>query len=258
MTLSKKAKDLYLVGGGFSQDARTVFDLMDTEPPSSLKVIMATGIDALVANGDWDNMNSLLIVLDTLNNSLINWKGGTNAVAINSPVFTAFEAITFDGATNHIDTQISSGIVDDNYSGVYINQTSQTGNNRALFGARASTRFYFIRAVSGIIQSRNHLAGIITMQGSNAWLSDGYYSHTRRSLTDHEAFINGISVGTDTTLKTNQTNTFIFIGAYSNVGSPTEFWAGGISGYIRGNSSVDDLFVHTTLKTMIDDIRLLA
>lgn len=253
--LTRRVRDWWLVPG-FSAETRTVLALMDTDPPNALKYIMDKAIRDLVRNGDFVNIIQLLVVLDTFNNSLTDWKGNQDAIAVLSPVFDAYDSIAFNGTTNYVDTQITANARDNNYVGLYVNDASSAGGTRNAFGARSAGRRINVFQEGGSVKFENY-AGSPLVGAAGDILADSYYSNRRSASDARELRKNGIQLAGDADVSTGTIVRQIWIGGQNN-GVIQNPWDGSMSLYVSGNKDIDDAFVYATFKTMIDDIRALG
>lgn len=133
----------------YGAEACAVFALMDTDPPTYLKEALATFIQAEVLNGNFALYEQFTFwAMDTLANSVKDWIGAQDVLAVNSPTHTpiteshsGFAGFDFNGVDQYIDSQWQVNTFSDkNNSGarayVFSNVT-----DTALFGARQSSRF---------------------------------------------------------------------------------------------------------------------
>lgn len=244
-----------LMEDNFSSTAEVVFRLMDTPLPLIVKTIMAPAIDLLVASGDWDNINQLLVLLDTLNNSLTDWKGNQNALVVASPVFTAYTEIRFNGLTNYVNTQKTNNGRFNNYGGLFT-RTGSSGGSPAPFGARSGGPNWKLAQSASALRTFNHDGSGMSFVSSI--VANTYFSIVRSSDTARDLRKNGVSQVSDAQVTSGTTTHNTFIGCINNAGTAANFWAGGMRLYIDGNKDLDDLFVYNTIKTMLADILALA
>lgn len=246
---------------GFSSEAQAVFDLMDTDPPTALKIIMATAIDEMVTDGNFAELGQLLVVLDTSANSLIDWMGNQNAIAVNSPVFDAFDFWEFDGATNYVDTQMannanpamSQNSID---AGAFVVSHDTPSGTEMIFG-RTTGGEHQIFSNGAVIGYAANTTGNTTDATEGSFASNSLYSVRRVESANHLLFKNGVQVDTGARASVALLALDNFWGA-RNAGAAANFWGGKMALYYAGSGVINNLNLFNTLNTMITDIAALG
>lgn len=245
-------------GDIFSLDAQAVFDLMDTELSNALKLIISTFVDSQVLSGNWALINQFLVVLDTENNSLIDWTGTQNALAVNSPTFTAYTKFQFNGSTNYVNTQKAPGTLNDNYVGLFIGNTGSSGGSPNPMGSEtAFNRRYRYGSGGGAIRAWNHSNQVLSVTSS--WAENSYFSQLRTSSTAVDFRKNGSSLISGSKTVGFHSSVHIYIGGYNlNNSLGANPWPGSMFAFINGQGTIDDTNLYDNLKIMKTAINALA
>ena len=195
MVLSKKQKEWWI--SGFSADAQDAFDLMDNDPPPTLKFFMAQLIDSQVESGNWDLFDFIQMQrIDTAGNSVINWIGNySNGLFVNGPTFATMDGVTGDGVTESINNQYNPnvdstvGVGQNNLQvGVYCLENFDVGNLNFLFGL---VGVVFLRLGQGIAPELLHNMNDATLNSSGAslLLDDRLYTLRRTEAAGYDVLV---------------------------------------------------------------------
>jgi len=258
MTLSKKQNDWWTTG--FSAEAQAVFDLMDTDPPKDLKRVMAIGIDEMVADGNFAELGQLLVVLDTSANSLIDWIGNQNALAVNSPIFDAFDFWEFNGTTQYINTQLTPSVntrATQNSAdyGVFVVSHDTPSGTEVIMGERTNaSRNVTVASTGAAITTQVHQQVGLSDATEASFASNSLYSGRREDSANVELFKNGVQVDSGAIVSTIQGVRPIYFGARNAVGTADLFFGGKLACYYAGSSIINNLNLFNTLNTMITAI----
>ncbi len=252
---------------GFSETVQGVFNLMDTDPsPIELKNIMATAIDALVDSGDWDEIEQLMAVLDTSANSLIDWIGTQNFLAVASPTFDPYDFWEFNGTTQYLNSQLSpstnSKALQDSaeYGAFNVSHDGPSGNEFLIGENTAGTRrtTIFSDAVGGDLNCHVHQATNLTDASESSFAANSMYAARRPDSANVELWKNGVQVDTQAIGSTVKGTNSIYIGARDNAGVADLFYGGKVALYYTGSGSINTLNIYNVLSTMITDIAALG
>ncbi len=265
MVLSKKKKDWWI--GGFSPTAQRVFNLMPTDPsPIELKIIMATAIDSLVESGDWDELEQLVAVLDTSGNSLIDWIGTQNFLAVASPTFDAYDFWEFNGTTQYLNSQLSPSTNSKalqnsaEYGAFVVSHDGPAGNEFLIGENTVATRrtTIFSDAVGGDLNCQVHQATNLTSAIESSFALNSLYVGRRPDSANAELWKNGIRVATTAIASTAKGTNSIYVGARNNAGVADLFFGGKVALYYTGSGSINTLNIYNVLSTMVTDIAALG
>jgi len=260
MTLSKKGKDIYLVGGGFSEEALLVFALMSTELSAPLKKIINRFINSQVASGNWALLGQLFVVLDTQANSLTDWLGNQNGLAVNSPVFDAFDSWTFDGSTNYINCQlvlasIPNTALNDAEVGAWV-VSHNAGGTQALVGSRvSSTRESNIRHSTNTLAKMN--SGSVNTIIEAAMDSGTLYSVYRVDAVNQVIVKDGVGASLAISSNAESSQPYAW-GARKTTGATDQFLNAKSALFYAGSGNIDTLNLFNNINIMITSIAALG
>lgn len=260
MVLSKKAKDIYLVGKGFSSEANGVFLLMDTELPSSHKVILNTAINEMVADGNFAELEQLIVVLDTSANSLVDFIGTQNFLAVASPTFLANRHWELNGTTQYLNSQRSpaqnvKATQDSAEYGAWVVNHVIDGSTENLLGERTTAaRTTEIISQATQIAARAHAGSNTIDTVENTFASNSLYVARRPDSANQALFKNGVQVVSSAIASTVKGTGSIFVGARNPA---DRFFGGKIAAYYTGSGAINTLSLYNTLNTMITAITAL-
>ncbi len=246
---------------GFSTETRIVLGLMNTDLPNALKYIIDEAIRKLVRNGDWVKLGQLLVVLDTSANSLIDWMGNQNGLAVASPVFTPFTSWGWNGTTQYINCQLIASSVpntslDNNEIGAWVVSKSGTGT-QTLIGTRVnSSRETILRDASGTIGGKTNSATFTT--AAEAIAGGNLYSNFRIDSVNQHLWKNGVELAQSAVASNLEPAQPYFWGSRNNAGTASLFYNGESSLFYVGSGTIDTLFVYNTFNTMITAIAALG
>ncbi len=261
MVLSKKKREWWETG--FSATAQGVFDLMPTDPLPALKTIMATAIDALVDTGDFADLNQIIVLLDTEANSLIDWTGTQNALAVNSPTFDAFDFWTFNGTTQYINLQLAPSAYvqatqDDIDTGVWVVESVNPGATGMILGVTDGTEKTNYFQSAGVDLRANLNSNATGIDATESFFaSNSLYSIIRTVSTDFEMWKNGVKFADETPDSTGLPTIVKYFGARNNGGTANLHFDGNLSlFYVK--KSRGNLAFYNIINTMVTDIQALG
>lgn len=180
---SSKSVNLNFTNDPYSSDATTVFARFPNDPPAALKDIMATFIDAQVANGNWALLKQfILYCMDTEANSLIDWLGFANATNSNSTTHTpwsgaahsGFAGFSPDGATKFINNNLAPDDMSntDCFAGIWLYTIDNPATVKFVYGSGDlsglnSFFHHFQRGSATISGARANLNSATAIEDSN-------------------------------------------------------------------------------------------
>ncbi len=244
MVLSKKKREWWETG--FSAEAQAVFDLMDSDPPAALKVLMATFIDSQVLSGNFALLDCFqFYAMDTAANAVINWIGNfSNGLLVNSPVFDPFDGITGDGTTSFINTQYNATA-----DGINISQNNAIAGAWVVDNIDATTSELKLLE-GGIISLSQNLGltrlrfrmndGTSTDLGTQVFLNGKLYSISRVDSANKKLFEDSTEINTAAVASTALANADTNVLANDAAGQELEakvacFYIGAGVGFDLGN-----------------------
>lgn len=238
---------------------QNVYDTFTINPDATNRALQNTMVKTLVDGGVWAKFDLFYLfsqTVDTDGEALKNWKtiGSYNATLVNSPLFTALEGFTGDGATNYINTNYKPAS-----NGVNLTLTSASygfyqRNNLQNFG-------------NGIVSSGNNMflnsrsaANKIVLFINDGTTSD--YSNSdstgfhvaARDANAKKAYRNGSLVINATVAPIALLNHDIYILCRNSSGSPANYHASQISLFFAGaNLTQSDVTILTNaIETYMD------
>lgn len=159
-------------GGGYvisDSDAQAIVDAYTSEPDDVHKEAIETRVLALKAAGLWASRDfDYMWATSEQDGALINWKspGTFDAIAVNSPTFTADEGFTLDGTSQYIRSGYNPAAEAGNYAQDSAHVTAMTllapiGANNPLIGVLASVSSPFARVLLRPRNASNNMQAII-------------------------------------------------------------------------------------------------
>lgn len=141
----------------------------------------------------------------------------------NGTITWSSDGALMDDATGYLDTHIvpntDMGVT--NASHAYIGVNDLTGNE-GIFGAiSGGNRYLTCNPASGTYTFINGVLG--TNIADTPSTSEGMWSSTRRSSTDHEGYQDGVSLGNNATAYSSLPTVNLYIGAMNNGGSTINY-----------------------------------
>lgn len=207
----------------FSAEAGAVFATMVTDPDPTLKTHMATLIDAEVANGNWPLYEQILFFgMDTEPNSLSDWLGLQDALAVNSPVHTpysgsahsGFAGYLFNGTTNYVNTQKAPNSMAQNdvAVGSWMFENLATTTTGMIFGG--GSIFYLQQFPGGaqfIYRVNTSVSESVTTESFFA--NHSLYGFARTASNAEQFYKNGAVAGSHTNTSSAPSAATIVVGA---------------------------------------------
>jgi len=241
------------------------YDALDIKPRADSALMQNAMIEALADGGYWDGPNVYMEFFYFLAQrstagakiNVVN-PGTYDASDATSTTHIKYQGFDFDGSTNYFTTGYNPYVNHDNIS---INSTTIAAYvlsdiNTADFPLGCSDGSYDLRMCPRSGGNLNALlndnTAIIVANATSAGLSMA----TRRASDDIEAYMNGVSLGSDTDVSNDLPNAELYLGAYNNNGSPLAYFDGIIS-IIFGCTALDaeDTYaaaINTIIETCMD------
>lgn len=194
-------------GPSYSADATAVFNRMNTQPPDALKTIMATFIDACVADGNWALLSMFQgRFMDTFENARLDWKGNFNGevslpsgvthVANNSFDYSGSQARGFNLGYNP--NSDANWLIGSSVIGTYVLTRDSTTDQRGILGSNSNLTF-FQRTVANRLDFLNINAINVQVAGyvggftaQRLYTAIGGFSSPNQTITIYE---NGAQIG---------------------------------------------------------------
>ncbi len=251
----------------WSTKSQEVFDLMDTDPfPTELKTIMATAIDAMVADGNFAELGQLLVVLDTQANSLTDWMGNQNALAVASPTFDAFDHWEFNQATQYINTQFSAtanpkATLNSTNVGVWVVSHDGPSSIEFLFGSLGSGGNDVLDLFSNTptdLRCQVNNTNPLTETAESSFASNSLYTARRIASDNIQMVKNGVITENEAQPSEALGTDNIYWGSRNNDGTADFFFGGKVFLYYAGSGNINTLNLFNVFNTMITDIAALG
>lgn len=262
---------------GFSDEAQAVFDLMDTDPPTALKNIMATFIDSQVASGNFALLIQFILYgMDTAANSVINWISSSfNAVNAGSPhvawsgvSHSGFAGFSPDGATLYVNSGIASDDFnqDDLRDGVWLFTSDDATDLPVFFGVRegASANDQFMEQLpttsSNVISRANVGTSLsLTTEPGDVFQDHTLYEIVRPDSANQDFDKNGVQIVTAANASAGQATINIFDGGLNLNGSLSLPMDINITArYVAPDTGFDSVDFHANLLIMLQSMGIEA
>lgn len=176
--------------------------------------------------GLWTDLDRIYPISPTsLTAASWDLKNDTQITWVNTPTHSAqgvlFNGTTQYGNTNFNEQDTGSIAIADGHISVY-NNRDYTDANVTLMGSRDGTTRTAIETTTTPNVASRFFDTAFTLDSIST--NAGFFSSTRRSSTDHEVYLNGASLSTNTTAQTGATYAFDwYIGAMNSSNSATLF-----------------------------------
>jgi len=241
--------DLVEIGEGeeiaseYDEDLLTYIDGLETELSEGQLELLNTFIVDLKDGLSIDNLSDAFDVMynlagETAESSLRNMvKRSHDAVAVNSPTFTALEGFKSDGTTSYIDTNYNPNTESIKYTqndcslGIYSRTDVKEG--KIDYSAGAALYGYLRYTNDTILYRLNQTAVNSSFANAN---SQGFYIEVRTASDAQECYKNASSLGTSSVVSTTISNANMYLCCYNNAGAPSLYSNKQLSMFFMGRS----------------------
>jgi hypothetical protein len=247
-------------GASYDADASALFARFTTPPTDARKALINTMILSLKTASVWSKLDALYVLAAADSQAARqNWiQNLYNATAVSSPTFTADRGYQGDGASSYLTTGFTpSSAVSPKYvqNSAHLSVWSRTDveSSGVIMGARTgafSNQALIQPRVTGSV-----LVGRINQNGNGANLtngnSSGHIISNRTDSANRKGFRNGVSLGSLAEATNAVPTAAIFVGAYSDNGTPGGFgtWQIAASSIGASLSDAEALAFYNALQT---------
>lgn len=223
------------------------------------KAAMAAYIDAEVAAGNQAKKDYEVIFGLSGNNALVDYVGGKVATNVNAAT-QSVNGFAFDGSTNYINSNYNPNTDKINYSlndaqiDIFVSSFDSIAAFDYFVGGTRSAVFSLLgTAATAAVRNVGINGGASSF--TKAYAANSLLSVSRQSATHIKAFTNGVQDGSDiANNSTSVLNAPIFVGAYANITTPSNYAAITVSSLMISASLADQLSHYSNLSTLLSSL----
>jgi hypothetical protein len=211
----------------------------------------------LKADGAWDLLDVLYIYLNDGSGGFgtLNWKSPTlyQTTLVNSPTFTSNIGFNGNGTTSYLNLNWNPATNGINYtlnSACFFAYVYDDQGLNDLSGSLSGSNGIFLRPKNPTNTTANRIndGGNMTVASTN---SIGLHSMARTGSTARAFYKNGVSGGSDSQVSTAIPSLNLFLGAYSNGGTPALFNTRQWSCFGAGSGSINQVNLYSILNAYL-------
>lgn len=236
--------------GTFLRETNALVARMTTAPAYSRKIVINNAVGALIRAGLWTKLDVLYVLAGhTSQASLLNWKGATYNATNYGATFTTDRGFTGNAVAAYIDTGYNPGngqFLDASHTFGRWTRTAAAANNTDIGTQDASYQSVVTGGSSGFTARDGAASDGVSSGGASAVANVAVV----RNAGSHEAYRNGVSIGTDVAAYVGPTHDFALL-AKNNAGTVDGFSANEVSAAYFGDklTAAQVLALHNILQT---------